>query len=171
MSESREESYFCLNQVEPHRYPFIDIDWTQDALFLSKLRKSWHDQYAEYLGADAATNLLEQLHRTGKIYEHDVPGTLIASDKGTPVGIAAIRRLPEISLITLYEVIPDYRGKGVGQQLLEAVCTVSGPLVAHVSIHRPWLISIYERHGFKSLGTEPVDHFGHELIFQVVAKA
>ena len=166
-----ESTYFSLEKLQARAYPFIDADWTQDADLTSLLRESWRSQYAEYLGADKAIDLVEHLHKTGKVYEHDVAGTLVVGHDGRPVGVAAIRKLPEISLVTLYEVIPDYQGKGVGHQLLEALCTVSGPLVAHVSIHRPWLVAVYERHGFHALGTERVDHFGHHLPFQIVARA
>lgn len=166
-----ESTYFSLEQLQAQPYPFIDTDWTKDAELTSLLRESWRSQYAEYLGVDRAIDLVEQLHQTGKVYEHDVAGTLVAGHNDKPVGVAAIRKLPEISLVTLYEVIPDYRGKGVGRQLLEALCTVSGPLVAHVSIHRPWLRAVYEQHGFHCLGTERVDHFGHDLPFQIVARS
>ena len=168
---SREGTYFSLENEEAQPYPFIDIDWTQDAVLTSLLRQSWCSQYAEYIGANKAADLVEHLHNTGKVYEHDPAGTLVAGDGGRPVGVAAIRKLPEISLVTLYEVIPEYQRRGVGHQLLESLCTVSGPLVAHVSIHRPSLVAVYERHGFHRLGTEHVDHFGHNLPFQVVARS
>lgn len=164
------ESYFDLEKLDSPIYPFVDIDWKNNASLLSVLHDSWRSQYTDYIGSDAATTLVEYLSQTGKIFEHDAAGTLIASDGGKVIGLAAIRKLPDISLVTLYEVIPEYQGRGVGQQLLAGLCTASGPLVAHVSIHRPWLVSIYERHGFKSLGTEQVDHFGHSLVFEVMAK-
>lgn len=166
-----EGTYFSLDKLRAQPFPFIEIDWTQDAELTFLLRESWCSQYTEYLGANKASQLVEHLHSTGKVYEHDAAGTLVAGHDGKPVGVAAIRKLPEISLVTLYEVIPDYQGKGVGHQLLEALCTVSGPLVAHVSIHRPWLVAVYQRHGFHCLGTERVDHFGHDLPFQIVARA
>lgn len=168
---NHEGTYFSLEKLVAQPYSFIDIDWTQDAELTSLLRQSWHSQYAEYLGTEQATHLIEHLHSSGKVYEHDAAGTLVVGDDGRPVGVAAIRKLPDVSLVTLYEVIPDYHGKGVGYQLLEGLCTVAGPVVAHVSIHRPWLVSVYEKHGFQRLGTEHVEHFGHKLLFQIVAKA
>ena len=80
-----------------------------------------------------------------------------------------------ITLITMLEVLDTYQGQGIGGQLLEALATRKinaspSPLVAHVSIHRPCVKQFYLACGFIALKREFVDHGGHCLEFDVLAR-
>ncbi|MFT5895004.1 MAG: GNAT superfamily N-acetyltransferase [bacterium] len=146
-------------------------DWVQDEAFVSALRSSWHSQYADYTGSVVAANLVERAHATGEIYDHNANGTLVATLNGQLVGIAAVRDIQKLFLITLLEVVPEHQGKGIASQLLNAICTVPKPLLVHVSIHRPWLKKLYAKQGFETLAPEKIEHYGHPMIFDVMGKA
>ena len=145
-------------------------NWQDDERFVAYLRASWEEQYADYLGADAAGHLIARLVRSGALFKHHEPTTLLASIDGRRVGIAALRPLGELSLVTLLEVVPAYRGRGIGSQLLRAMSSSTRGLVAHVSIHRPRLLDLYVQTGFAVLQRSVVDHHGHPLMFDVVAR-
>lgn len=138
---------------------------------MSILCSSWQSQYAEYIGSKAADSLINQLRSTGEIYNHNVKGTLIATLNDQKVGIIAIRDLDKMFLITLLEVLPDHQRKGIASQMLNEICTVKKPVLVHVSVHRPWLRKLYEKHGFQSLAPEVIDHYGHLMTFDVMIKA
>jgi len=145
-------------------------NWQDDKPFVASLYTSWEQQYADYLGPDTASRLIARLARSGALFQHHTPTTLLASIDGCTVGIAAMRPLGELSLITLLEVVPAYRRKGIGTQLLRALCSGSRGLMAHVSIHRPRLLDLYVQTGFTVLQRSVVDHHGHPLMFDVVAR-
>lgn len=146
------------------------MDWTADDDFLAALRESWEYQYAEYLGADEAHALVSQLMTSGDILSHEPADTLIAEIDGRKAGIASLRQLPGLSLITMLEVLVGYRGMGVGRQLVMALATVNEPLLAHASIHRPRVRAFYTSLGFQALEQNTVDHFGHSLSFDVMVR-
>ncbi len=168
---NKPSAYFNLESVNTD-FPaiLVDVEWSKNQAFLELLQQSWLSQYSDYMGEKSAASLLAHLHETGKIYDHDAAGTLVASIDDQLVGVAAIRYIQDVSLVTLFEVIPTFHGKGIGHQLLSALCTIEVPLVAHVSIHRPWLKKFYEKHEFVEIGAEKVDHFGHALTFDVMVK-
>lgn len=145
-------------------------DWVQNDVFVSALRTSWHSQYADYIGTNSADSLIEQVHDSGEIYKHNAQGTLVATINDQLVGIAAVRDMQKLYLVTLLEVVPEHQGKGIASQLLNAICTISKPLLVHVSIHRPWLKPFYEKRGFTSLAPEEINHYGHSLVFDVMVK-
>jgi GNAT superfamily N-acetyltransferase len=146
-------------------------DWVQDNAFVSALSTSWHSQYADYIGTNAADRLIQQLHASGEIYQHNAHGTLVATLNDQLVGIAAVRDVQKLFLITLLEVVPEHQGKGIASQLLNAVCTISKPLLVHVSIHRPWLKPFYEKRGFTALVPKEIQHYGHSMVFDILVKA
>ena len=138
---------------------------------MSSLCKSWCSQYADYIGSEAAADLVSKARASGEIYAHNAQGSLVAKLQDEVVGVTAVRDLEKLFLITILEVVPEHQGKGIANQLLTAICTVRKPVMVHVSIHRPWLTALYEKHGFKTLGPEEVDHYGHSLVFDVMVKA
>ena len=147
--------------------------WQHDQAFLRTLHQSWIQQYLEYLGEEAATSLVEQLISDGSLYTHDPALTLQAWVDGQRVGIASLRVLnkdKEIALITMLEVDKRFHHRGIGSQLVQALSSASTHLMAHVSIHRPQVKVFYEKLGFRSLERCMVDHYGHELEFDVVAR-
>jgi len=76
-----------------------------------------------------------------------------------------------LSLITLLEVVPAHRGRGIGTRLLQALQGEGAALVAHVSIHRPRVRALYLAAGFAPLRRTVVEHRGHALPFDVLARA
>ena len=154
--------------------------WRHEETFVASLRASWEQQYADYLGEAAARALVRSLTRSGALYRHHGPSTVIASLDGRPVGVAATRALGPLSLITMLEVVPAHRGRGIGSRLLRALGERTGgraartgtsALVAHVSVHRPRVRALYVAAGFAPLERTVVDHGGYPLEFDVVAKA
>lgn len=144
--------------------------WPDDAGFLGSLRESWTRQYADYLGEATARELVDQLHSSGDLYRHQEQFVLLASLDDTLVGIAAIRSLGKMSLLTMLEVLEPYRQQGIGRQLVEALLDHAERLLVHVSIHRPDARAFYDRLGFQALERTVVDHYGHALEFDVMVK-
>lgn len=147
--------------------------WRDDHLFLKRLHRSWQQQYAEYLGEEPAASLLGQLIADGSLYAHDPALTLQAMIDEQRVGIASMRVLSKergLALITMLEVQEQFQGHGIGRQLVNALASASVHLMAHVSIHRPQVKTFYQRLGFKCLERAIVDHYGHALEFDVVAR-
>ena len=114
---------------------------------------------------------MTQLHNSGDIYEHNEKDTWIATLDGQNVGIVSVRDLDKMLLITLLEVLPEHQRKGLATHMLNTICRIDKPILVHVSIHRPWLKKLYERQGFKCLAPEVIEHYGHSLTFDVMAKA
>ncbi|MFK7994656.1 MAG: GNAT family N-acetyltransferase [Granulosicoccus sp.] len=146
-------------------------EWKSDAGFLEALRVSWLGQYADYIGFEKAADYIEQLRAQGRLYDHHEPLTIHAWINGRIVGISALRPLPGIDLITMLEVHPDFRSRGIGKQLLLALCNASDRLMAHVSIHQPRVKEFYKRSGFHVLDRSEERHGDHMLMFDVLAKS
>lgn len=144
-------------------------DWTGDAEFLEILRASWRRQYAEYVGEAAAREHVAQLEQQERLFSHHEPLTIHAWMNERIVGVSALRPLNEIDLITMLEVHPDFRGIGIGVQLLMALRSTGSRVMAHVSIHQPRVLAFYTRNGFHVLRRAHVKHGRHRLEFDVVA--
>ena len=148
-----------------------DASWPVDETFLQSLQTSWVDQYAEYLGQSVAASLVERLLVSGQLYPPPVEQPLVIARSGEElVGIACLRPLHKLSLITMLEVLESYQQKGVGKALIKALEQHSERLLAHVSIHRPPVRAFYQRLGFNLLERGEVDHYGHLLEFDVMVK-
>jgi len=145
-------------------------DWTSDSQFLSALRTSWIQQYADYMGEEAAARHIEQLSAQGRLFAHHEPLTIHARIDERIVGISALRPLSGIDLITMLEVLPEFRNRGIGIQLVQALCSASKSLMAHVSIYQPGVKQFYRRAGFHLLDRAEVRHGEHVLEFDVVAR-
>jgi len=145
--------------------------WPDDAALVAELRASWVQQYADYLGRPEAQRLVASLERSGDVFRHDPSATFVAWAGGRRVGVAASRCLGGLSLITLLEVVPTHRGRGIGTRLLRALQGDGAALMAHVSIHRPAVRALYLAAGFAPLRRTVVEHRGHELPFDVLARA
>ncbi len=172
MNSSVEQSCFpdsVFNQTEPA--VIVQGEWLADKKFVTLLRTSWESQYADYLGIEVAESLVKQLTDNREIYEHYAPLTLQATVGGQLVGIAALRPLEGISLVTMLEVVPANQRQGIGQQLIKALGTASGKLLTHVSIHRPAVAAFYSSLGFHQLNRTTLDHYGHQLEFDVMVKS
>lgn len=146
-------------------------EWGGDAVFVTALRASWQLQYAEYIGEKEAQVLVSQLYDTGDILIHEPANTLVAVSDGENAGIASVRPLPGLLLITMLEVLEGYRGLGIGKQLVSALATLNEPLLAHASIHRPDVKAFYQSQGFRALRQSRVDHYGYALMFDVMARS
>ncbi len=145
-------------------------EWTNNEEFVAALCASWQAQYADYIGEPEALTLVGRLLHSGEILAHEPTSTLVAVFDEQHAGIASIRQLDGISLITVLEVLDEYRGQGIGRQLIEALATVNTPLLAHVSIHRPKVKTFYESLGFQALQRSTVDHYEHALLFDVMVR-
>ena len=146
-------------------------DWMSDTHFLNALRTSWLNQYADYIGHVKATEYIDLLYREGRLFSHHEPLTIHAWVEDRIVGISALRPLDGIELITMLEVHPQYRGRGIGQQMVNALSSASARLMAHVSIHQPRALKFYISLGFHKLQRTQVKHGQHLLDFDVVAKS
>ena len=146
-------------------------EWIHDTAFLNNLHQSWVSQFADYMGGPAASLHFKSLQDDGLLYTDDPHLTLHAWRGERIVGVAALRPLGGIDLITMLEVDTDFRGQGIGSQLLVALCLASDCLMAHVSIHQPRVKAFYERKGFHGLQRDKVRHGEHLLEFDVVAKS
>lgn len=145
--------------------------WPEDEEFLAALRQSWIAQYADYIGTSAAQSLVKQLRDAGELYPSVDQSVQLAMIGGMPVGVAASRSLQGLTLITMLEVLPVYRRHGVGGRLLGGLLeNTAQRLLAHVSIHRPQVLGFYENQGFRQLPRTRVDHYGHDLEFDVMVK-
>jgi len=152
--------------------------WVDDSEFTRALIESWTRQYAEYLGDKDAEELVRSLTESKQLFDHDDSLTLLSTIGDKKVGIGALRQIGQaggITLITMLEVLDTYQGQGIGRQLLEALATRKIPaspslLVAHVSIHRPYVKQFYLACGFTALKREFVDHGGYHLEFDVLAR-
>ena len=146
-------------------------DWMSDTDFLDALRTSWLNQYADYIGPAKAKEYVDLLYQEGRLFSHHEPLTIHAWVEERIVGISALRPLNGIELITMLEVHPLYRGRGIGQQMVNALSSASVRLMAHVSIHQPRAMKFYTRLGFHVLRRSQVKHGQHLLDFDVVAKS
>ena len=146
-------------------------DWMWDAHFVEALRESWLNQYADYIGREEATEYVQLLDREGRLFSHYDPLTIHACVDGRIVGVGALRPLGGLELITMLEVDPEFRNRGIGRQLVIALSTVSDKLMAHVSIHQPRALAFYVGIGFHVLQRSQVQHGQHLLEFDVVAKS
>lgn len=145
--------------------------WPRDPAFLDALHASWTDQYAEYIGDAAAKALVAQLLDAGELYPDEQQLVQVATVGSELAGVAACRSLEGLSLVTMLEVLDDYRHRGVGSHLLASLqARTEQRLLAHVSIHRPGVLRFYEAQGFRRLPRTGVDHYGHELEFDVLVK-
>ena len=145
--------------------------WPRDIEFLEALHESWISQYADYIGEARAQALVEKLLDAGELYPGEDQAVQLAMVGTKPVGIAACRSLQGLSLITMLEVLAANRHQGVGGQLVAGLeARTEQHLLAHVSIHRPRVLEFYERQGFRKLPRTHVDHYGHELEFDVMVK-
>lgn len=148
-------------------------DWRCDAQFLAQLQSSWTTQYQEYLGADRAARLVDQLCSDGELFAHEPTCTLQALVDDRCVGICSMRPLgtqDQLALITMLEVDETFRQRGIGRQMVHSLEIACDHLMAHVSIHRPQVMNFYKRLGFHCLERSVVDHYGYSLDFDVVAK-
>ena len=146
-------------------------DWMSDTCFLNALRSSWLNQYADYIGQVKATEYIDLLDNEERLFSHHEPLTIHAWVEERIVGICALRPLDGLELITMLEVHPEFRGRGIGQQMVNALGTASARLMAHVSIHQPRALKFYTRQGFHVLQRTQVKHGPHLLDFDVVAKS
>ena len=146
-------------------------NWMSDTDFLAALRTSWLNQYADYIGQAKAAEYIDLLYKEGRLFSHHDPLTIHAWVEDRIVGISALRPLDGISLITMLEVHPEFRGRGIGQQIVNALSSASARLMAHVSIHQPRALKFYTRLGFHVLQRAQVSHGQHLLDFDVVAKS
>lgn len=144
--------------------------WQFEADFCAALEQSWCSQFADYIGERDARLHINQLRQEGRLFHHHDPLTIQAWMKGRIVGVTSLRPLQGIDLITMLEVHPQFRGLGIGAQLIHAVCSASECLMAHVSIHQPRVQDFYMRQGFALLDSAMVRHGEHDLEFDVVAK-
>lgn len=150
--------------------------WLHDEGFVAALVDSWTAQYADYIGLDKAMELVERLRlernddEPGELFSHYPPGTVLAKVDGQLVGIAALRALDGVSLVTMLEVVDSHRGLGIGKQLIMALAQQDQPLLAHVSVHRAEVARFYEGMGFKALERTRVDHYGYALEFDVMVR-
>lgn len=153
-------------------------EWVNDLDFTQVLIESWTRQYAEYVGQSDAEKIIDSLTESDQLLDHDDNLTLLSTIGDKKVGVGALRRLGqagEVTLITMLEVLDAYQGRGIGRQLLEGLATHKtparpSPLVAHVSIHRPYVKQFYLECGFVALKREIVDHCGFRLEFDVLAR-
>jgi len=144
--------------------------WQKDKSFVAALSGSWKSQYADYIGVSGAEALVNRLLDNGEILAHDPGGTLVAIVANRYAGIASLRQLEGFALVTQLEVLEEYRGLGIGKQLVNALTTIKSPLVAHVSIKRPRVKAFYESLDFHGLQQVTVDHYEHALLFDVMAR-
>lgn len=157
--------------AQPGCVQFKQGDWLGQKEFIDELRRSWVAQYTDYLGADIASKLVQQLIDDGSLFKHDERATLQAWSGGELVGITSLRQLDGLSMITLLEVHSRYQKQGIGRLLLQALETASPRLLAHVSIHRPHLKMFYNRCGYVELQPTVIDHYGHQLAFDVMVRS
>ena len=143
--------------------------WLHDAGFLDALKSSWQKQYADYLGKELSEQYVQALQDEQRLYDHDEALTIHAWVDNRIVGVSALRPLRGIHLITMLEVLPDFRSKGIGEQLVSAHSCVAQCLMAHVSIHRPRAKWFYEQLGFTVLQRQTVPHDQHDLEFDTLA--
>lgn len=144
--------------------------WPEDEGFLQALYKSWIQQYADYLGQAVAASLVERLLASGRLFPPAEQPLIVAHCGEELVGIACLRPLQGLSLITMLEVLEPCQQQGVGRALIAALEKRSDRLLAHVSIHRPLVRTFYQRLGFTILARSVVDHYGHPLEFDVLVK-
>ena len=152
--------------------------WADDSTFTDRLIASWRAQYADYLGRDRADALVDALLVRGDLFDHDPALTLVAATPGEGesaeqgvserIGIGALRPAGDHCLITLLEVVDSCRGGGIGRQLVDAFIACSVPLIVHVSVHRPGIRHFYHGLGFQLHDRMPIDHYGHDLPFDVM---
>ncbi len=147
-----------------------DSRWPDDQAFLQALQVSWVDQYAQYLGQSVATSLVERLLASGELYPPAEQPLVVAHSGDRLVGIACLRPLQGLSLITTLEVLETWQRQGVGRALIAALEERSERLLTHVSIHRPSVRTFYQGLGFTLLERSVVDHYGHLLEFDVLVK-
>jgi GNAT superfamily N-acetyltransferase len=93
---------------------------------------------------------------------YGVPGELRYefSDADTLIGVASISSTEEYYFLHFITVMPDYRGKGYGSLILEAICQAfhDKPIRLELDASSPLgldnLRAWYKRHGFIDLGGE-----------------
>ncbi len=145
-----------------------DPGWADDRDFLAALEGSWRSQYADYLGAAPADELIDRLLASGDLTDHDPALTLTARIDGLPVGIGALRQANDHRLVTLLEVVEPYRHLGIGRQLMQAMLSRPHPIIVHVSVYRPGMLTFYEKLGLRYFDRITVPHYGYELEFDVM---
>jgi GNAT superfamily N-acetyltransferase len=89
-----------------------------------------------------------------------VVSTVVARLDGVPVGHAALRRVGEHLEIKRFFVVPEHRGKGVSEMLidaLEAEARALGAvrLVLHTGHRQTHAMRMYERFGYSPTGRFP----------------
>jgi ribosomal protein S18 acetylase RimI-like enzyme len=94
-----------------------------------------------------------------------IDGTLIAFDRGTPVGMANLNLNREPAEIFGVWVAPQARGKGVGQLLVETLLERAGdrPIALCVAESAHAARRLYERLGFRPTGATGALRPGSDL--------
>jgi ribosomal protein S18 acetylase RimI-like enzyme len=94
-----------------------------------------------------------------------IDGTLIAFDRGTPVGMANLNLDREPAEIFGVWVAPEARGKGVGRLLVETLLERAGdrPIVLCVAESAHAARRLYERMGFRPTGATGALRPGSDL--------
>jgi ribosomal protein S18 acetylase RimI-like enzyme len=94
-----------------------------------------------------------------------IDGTLIAFDRGTPVGMANLNLNREPAEIFGLWVAPEARGKGVGQLLVETLLERAGdrPIALCVAESAHAARRLYERLGFRPTGATGALRPGSDL--------
>jgi GNAT superfamily N-acetyltransferase len=106
---------------------------------------------------------------------------LVAEENGVIMGSAILRALPDVEFLTVFlDVHPDYRGRGIGHALMEAVLARTedeAELATTISAAYPEGVRFAERHGFvehsrtfeSTLDLGSLDAAGYEDVTQRLA--
>ena len=103
---------------------------------------------------------------TVTLYE-DVPEFLVAEVDGTVVGCGALHVLWEdLAEVRTLAVLPEFRGTGVGAQLLEALTARAVDLGVTRMFCLTFETEFFRRHGFTEIEETPVSTAVYEQLLQ-----
>ena len=153
-----------------NKYSFAPYDGKSDRKFNEALFRSLVSQYSDYTDIQNAKRVVRQFMPDstllGKNAGYSHTHSLATFEKNEVLALTCIVPFGEYgNLVSTMEVKEDYRGKGIGSELLCKAMGEKQPVSVYVSIHRPMVREFYAKNGFIEQEMTKTNLYGIEMIF------
>jgi len=131
--------------------------------------KIYGEEYGYGLGFEGY--VAESMGEFCNVFDPEKGGVWICEDGGHMIGFLALVNREESAQLRYFVIEKEYRGKGLGKQLMELFMSRASELnYKHIylltSNDLPAAASLYKRYGFTLTSEESSDTFGKPVILQ-----